>query len=133
MTRRADSLIRDSLDSTIRSLAIGSGTLQERIRAASGVLLDQLAPADFTHEEEHNLFCEIRGALAPIESRPASSGTAATVAALTDAVAERLASDVVDLRDMYTGRAIREAPERGSQLGAGRRGAGFPRRRRGEG
>jgi hypothetical protein len=113
MRRRPESLVRDSLDRAIRSLAIGSGTLQERVRAAAGVLLDQLAPGDFTHEEEHNLFCEIRGALAPIERMPASDGAAATAATPTAAVAERLASEIVDLRDMYVGRAIREAPTRG--------------------
>jgi hypothetical protein len=113
--RRAESLVRDSLDSTIRSLAIGGGTLQERVRAAASVLLDQLAPDDFTHEEEHKLFCEIRGALAPIERMPVSdpaAATAATAATPTDAVAKRLASEIVDLRDMYVGRAIREAPTR---------------------
>lgn len=113
MRRRPESLVRDSLDSAIRSLAIGTGTLPERIRAAAGVLLDQLAPNDFTHEEEHKLFCEIRGAIAPIERLPASDGAAATGATPIDAGAERLASQIVDLRDMYIGRAIREAPTRG--------------------
>lgn len=122
--------MRDLLDSAIRSLAISTGSVQERVCAAASILLDQLAPADFRHEEEHKLLCQIRVALTPVGSTPGSEAVAATFLTVADPVAERVASEIVDLRDMHIGRAIREAATRGHPPRAERRGVRSAGRRR---
>jgi hypothetical protein len=84
------------------------GPIQDRVRAAGIVIVDRLSPTDFASSEDREFFHQIQTAFADAPSCEAdpSSGVAGQ---MTDATAEGIASDILDLRDATMGRAIRNA------------------------
>jgi hypothetical protein len=101
-----DSLeICEALDAAVRSLATGVGSIQERLGLAAAILLGRVSPADFCEEEEREVAEMIELAL---DRLSATSRHDTTGVAMSDGAASRAAADVVDLRDMCVGRAIRE-------------------------
>jgi hypothetical protein len=134
--RRTSALeIREVLDAAVRAIAVNTGSLQERLDVGSRIVLGRLAGWDFAEQEERELFEQIEVALGRSRPRPGLGVLATTLSRMSDLAAEQVASDILDLRDMAMGRAIREArarPPKASRSAAGARGrrAGDRYRRR---
>jgi hypothetical protein len=96
------------IDEAVRRLSVNAGSIQERIRASSMVILDRLAPTDFASTEDRQLFGQIQAAFADVHSSPADP-LGGDAGQMPDATAEQVASDILDLRDTTMGRAIRNA------------------------
>jgi hypothetical protein len=73
------------------------------------VILDRLSPTDFAFSEDRELFDQIQGALADASCASDADGSSAVTDQMSDATAEGIASDILDLRDTAMGRAIRNA------------------------
>jgi hypothetical protein len=101
--------IRDTLDEAVRRLSVNAGPIQERVRTAGMVMLDRLSPTDFASTEDRELFNQINAAFADTSSPGYADGSGAVTHQMSDATAERIASDILDLRDTAMGRAIRNA------------------------
>ena len=101
--------IRETLDAAVRNLVVSSSPLQERVRAARIIIVDRLSPTDFADSEDRELFDQIAAALAAAPSAGNIAGPSAVADQMSDATAEGIASDILDLRDMAMGRAIRNA------------------------
>ena len=101
--------LREALDGAVRCLAVSSRSIQERLRASAEPLRG-LSSKDFSFSEDASLFERVESGLRTFDERPAENAAQALDAqALTDAVCERLAGEILDLRDAQMGRAIREA------------------------
>lgn len=98
--------VRDALDAAVRCLAVGADPLPERLRAAGTIVLDRLSPTDFSDAEDRELFDQIRIALTKLTPRARHDALSATVHAMSEVMAEQIASDILDLRDTALGRAI---------------------------
>ncbi len=101
-------LLRDVLDEAIRCLAVSGAPLRERLRAA-GSVLRRLSRADFVDREDFELFEQIGAALTTVGAAPGDDPLDGPAMETSDALLERVAGDVVDLRDTIMGRAISEA------------------------
>jgi hypothetical protein len=101
--------VREILDEAVRRLSVHAGPIEERVRASGIVILDRLSRADFASTEDRELFDQIAAALAGAPSAGNIAGPGAVADQMPDATAEGIASDIVDLRDMAMGRAIRNA------------------------
>jgi hypothetical protein len=101
--------IRDTLDEAVRRLSVNAGSIQQRVRASGTVILDRLSPTDFASSEDRELFNDIQAAFADMSSPGDADGPGAVTDQMSDATAEEIASDILDLRDAAMGRAIRNA------------------------
>jgi hypothetical protein len=101
--------IRETLDEAVRRLSVSVRPLQQRVRMSGMVILDGLSPTDFASSEDRELFNQIHGALADASSAGDADKSSAVADQMSDATAEEIASDILDLRDMTMGRAIRNA------------------------
>jgi hypothetical protein len=72
------------------------------------VILARLYPTDFASSEDRELFDQIQAALADT-SRSDARSPSGLAGQMSDATAEQIASDILDLRDTTMGRAIRNA------------------------
>jgi hypothetical protein len=73
------------------------------------VILAGLSPTDFASSEDRELFNQLQEALAGASSRHDADRSSAVTNQMSDATAEAIASDILDLRDTAMGRAIRNA------------------------
>jgi hypothetical protein len=101
--------IRETLDAAVRRLSVNAGSIQDRVRASGKVILDRLSPTDFACCEDRKLFNQIHSALADASCTGDADGLSAVTDQMSDARAEQIASDILDLRDTAMGRAIRSA------------------------
>ncbi|HEV2944044.1 MAG TPA: hypothetical protein VGX26_02885 [Solirubrobacteraceae bacterium] len=101
--------IRDTLDEAVRRLSVSASPVQDRVRASGMVILAGLSPSDFASSEDRELFNQIHAAFADTSSPGYADGPGAVADQMSDATAERIASDILDLRDTAMGRAIRNA------------------------
>jgi hypothetical protein len=100
--------IRETLDEAVRNLAVSPGPIQERLGTSGMIILAGLSPTDFASSEDRELFNQIQEALADTSSPGDVDGRAVTDQ-MSEATAEEIASDILDLRDTAMGRAIRNA------------------------
>jgi hypothetical protein len=112
--------IRETLDEAVRRLSVSAGTIQERVRASGMVILDRLSPTDFASTEDRELFDDIQAAFADASSSEGADRSSAVTVQMSDATAEGIASDILDLRDTAMGRAIRDARMRTHAQARGR-------------
>lgn len=114
--------IREVLDEAVRRLAVSGDSIGERVQAAGSVITDRLSRRDFPSEEDRELFDSIRAALQN-QAFSEAGGLTRPIVELPGPAAERVASDILDLRDTAMGRAIRSArvPERPRPQGRSRR------------
>jgi hypothetical protein len=101
--------VRETLDEAVRRLAVNPGPIEERVRASGMVILERLSPDDFACREDRELFNRIQKALADASCPDDADGSSAVTGQMSDATAEEIASDILDLRDTTMGRAIRNA------------------------
>ena len=101
--------IRETLDEAVRRLSVSASPIQERVRASGMLILDRLSPTDFASPEDRELFDQIHAALADTSCAGDADRPGAVTDQMSDATAEEIASDILDLRDTAMGRAIRHA------------------------
>jgi hypothetical protein len=101
--------ILETLDEAVRRLSVNAGPIEERVRASRTVILDRLSPSDFADSEDRELFNQIQAAFADTSSSDDGDSSSAVTDQMSDAIAEEIASDILDLRDTMMGRAIRRA------------------------
>jgi hypothetical protein len=96
---------REVLDEAVRCLAVSSRPIAERVEAARVVISASLSASDFSETEDRELLNAILtfGDLGERDERGAPKK------ALSDVTAEKLACDILDLRDTIMGRAIGNA------------------------
>jgi uncharacterized protein (DUF58 family) len=111
--------IRETLDEAVRRLAVNAGPIQDRVRRSGLVILDRLSPTDFACSEDRELFDQILAALAEA-SRSDADRPSGVSHQMSDATAEGIACDILDLRDTAMGRAIRNARVRTHRKPRGR-------------
>jgi hypothetical protein len=92
----------------VRSLALGSGSLQERLGVAGGVLLELVSPADFGEKEERELAELIQLAFDRVSAKSRQDRDEPSGVDISDGAARRAAADMLDLRDRLVGRVVRE-------------------------
>jgi hypothetical protein len=126
-TQAREFQIREVLDEAVRRLAVSAGSIGERVQTAGNVITDRLSRDDFGSEEDRELFDSIRTALQS-QAFSEAGGLSGPIVELTDAAAERIASDILDLRDTAMGRAIRSTrgTERPRPQGRSRWSQGVP-------
>lgn len=100
--------IRETLDEAVRQLSVNARPIHERVRASGTIILGRLSPGDFTSVEDRELFDHIQAAFADTPSSDTDRPNAVTDQA-SDAAAEEIAADILDLRDTAMGRAIGSA------------------------
>jgi hypothetical protein len=100
--------IRETLDAAVRELSVNARPIQERVRASRTIILGRLSPSDFASPEDRELFNHIQAAFADTPSSD-SDRPNAVCDQTSDATAEEIAADILDLRDTAMGRAIRNA------------------------
>ncbi|MHB8235620.1 MAG: hypothetical protein ACYDHT_13295 [Solirubrobacteraceae bacterium] len=98
--------IRDTLDAAVRSLAISTDGLNDRLYAAGTILLSALSRTDFAESEDRELFDQIRTALERLTPAGGRDALTTSVQAMSEVMAEQVASEILDLRDTAIGRAI---------------------------
>jgi hypothetical protein len=110
MARAASAIeIRDALDEAIRCLAISAHSLPDRLHASSAVLVGRLSRGDFSEKEDRDLFDRIDTSFPRLRAEADGDRLEDAIDAMPEGTRERLASDIVDLRDAVMGRAIRDA------------------------
>jgi hypothetical protein len=97
--------IRETLDEAVRQLSVNARPIQERVRASGIIILGRLSPSDFASSEDRELFDHIQAAFADTSSSDTDRPNAVTDQS-SDATAEQIAADILDLRDTAMGRAI---------------------------
>jgi predicted NBD/HSP70 family sugar kinase len=97
--------LREVMDEAVRRLAISTASMQERLQSAAVVVIGALSSGDFESEEERELFEQIQEA---VGAYAIDTGSGRMVAR-SDMALEKLASDILDLRDTIMGRSLREA------------------------
>ena len=97
--------LREVMDEAVRRLALSTASMQERLQSAATIVIGALSPSDFDCEEERELFLRIQQAMGAcvIDTRRGEAITR------SDRTPEKLAGDILDLRDAIMGRALREA------------------------
>jgi uncharacterized protein (DUF58 family) len=100
--------IRETLDEAVRTLSVNASSIQKRVQASGTVILDRLSPSDFPPNEDRELFEQIQAAFADMRTSGANRPDGFAVQ-MSDARAEGIAADILDLRDTTMGRAIRNA------------------------
>jgi hypothetical protein len=101
--------IRDALDEAVRCLAISAHSLPDRLHASSTVLLGRLSRGDFSEKEDRELFDRIDASRRRLRAEAEADRLQYAVDRMPEGKCERLASNIVDLRDTVMGRAIRDA------------------------
>jgi hypothetical protein len=97
--------LREVMDEAVRRLAISTASMQDRLHSAGVVVIGALSAADFELEEERELFEQIHEAFGRFRLGTSHSGAFVR----SDRALEKLAGDILDLRDTIMGRALREA------------------------
>jgi len=98
--------VREVSDRAVRSLAVSSDALQERVSAAGAILLEGVSRADFPVGEDRDLFDQIQLGLLELDL---VGDTGTSTEAISDDALKSLAGAILDLRDTIMGHAIREA------------------------
>lgn len=101
--------IRETLDEAVRRLSVNAGSIEERVRSSAVLILARLSPTDFADSEDRVLFNDIQAALADASRTGDAGRPGAVTDDMSDAIAEEIAADILDLRDTMMGRAIRNA------------------------
>lgn len=110
LPRRATAFdVRETLDEAVRQLSVSAGPLHDRVRASGKVILARLSPTDFAFGEDRELFGQIKAAFADASSDSDADGPGAVTDPMSEAAAEGIAADILDLRDTVMGRAIGSA------------------------
>jgi hypothetical protein len=99
--------IRETLDEAVRRLSVNAGPIEERVRASGTVIAGRLSPTDFASTEDRELFNQIQASLG--DASHAGDPAGGVSCQMSDATAEEIASNILDLRDTTMGRAIRNA------------------------
>ncbi len=102
-------VIRETLDEAVRRLAVSQALMADRLARAGEALTSGLQTSDFPDKEDRELFNQIQKALADASCPNDADGSSAATDPMSDATAEEIASDILDLRDTTMGRAIRNA------------------------
>lgn len=116
MTPVSSLYLREVLDGAVRCLAVSAAPVRHRLRASAAVLAS-LTAADFTFSEDEALFESIQDGLGGLGEWSDHKERHGFVDALVDADCERIAGEILDLRDTIMGRAIRDAHPVGDREG----------------
>jgi uncharacterized protein (DUF58 family) len=100
--------IRETLDEAVRTLSVNASSIQKRVQASGAIIFDRLSPNDFRPNEDRELFEQIQACFEDMRSSGADPPDGFAVQ-MSDARAEGIAADILDLRDATMGRAIRNA------------------------
>ena len=101
--------IQDALDEAVRCLAIDTASLRERV-ASAALALGKVSSEDFRATEDRWLIDRIRLALMRLDlAEQDPDGPDGTRGDAWQEALESVASDILDLRDLATSRAISEA------------------------
>lgn len=111
----SEDYVREKLYTASHCLAVGSGTLRQRLVAATIATLT-LKSEDFVDEQSRTTFSGIRDTVTAHDARGAEGSVEATVARMSDEQVDKAARAIFDLDEHYrplwyfVGRSILDPP-----------------------